>query len=53
MHKFKFAALRRNTPNSPLVTLSCHADNERDARRQFARDYILAFTAVIRNGGAA
>lgn len=52
MHTFKFAALRRSTPNSPLEKLTCKAENERAARLQFIREYILVFTAVIRDRGA-
>ncbi|NGZ17577.1 host cell division inhibitor Icd-like protein [Vibrio aestuarianus] len=53
MHTFKFAALRRSTPNSIVQQITCNANSEREARKQLARDYVLVFAAVIRNGGAA
>lgn len=53
MHQFKFAGLRRSKPNLPFQKLTCNANSEREARKQFARDFVLIFTAVIRNGGAA
>lgn len=53
MHKFKFAALRRCNSNHTIQHLECNANSEREARKQYARDYVLFFTAVIRNGGAA
>ena len=53
MHTFKFAALRRSTPNSIVQQLTCNANSEREARKHFACDFVLVFTAVIRNGGAA
>lgn len=53
MHQFKFAGLRRSNPNSPFQQITCNANSEREARKQFARDFVLVFTAVIRNGGAA
>ncbi|MDE1333333.1 host cell division inhibitor Icd-like protein [Vibrio aestuarianus] len=53
MHTFKFAALRRSTPNSIVQQITCSANSEREARKLFARDYVLVFAAVIRNGGVA
>jgi len=53
MHTFKFAAFRRGTLNKSFQKIICNANSEKEARKLFSRDFVLIFTAVIRNGGVA
>jgi hypothetical protein len=51
MFTYKFAAIQRIDRTNTIVKLSVTANTEREARRQFASDYILFFAAKIRAGG--
>lgn len=44
---FKFAAFDRSADVFPPVTVSVIAASEREARRAFARDYLLLMTARL------
>lgn len=51
MFKFKFVAIRRIDRANRMIKLVVTANTEREARRQFASNYILFFVARIRTGG--
>lgn len=48
MFLYKFAAIQRTDRTNTIVKLSVTANTERDARCQFARQYILFLSARIR-----
>jgi len=48
MFTYKFAAIQRTDRTNTIVKLSVTANTERDARCQFARQYILFLAARIR-----
>lgn len=51
MYRFKFAAIRRTDKKSNIHHFSTIADNERDARRQFATHFVLFFQARLPAAG--
>lgn len=48
MFTYKFAAIQRIDNTNTIVKLSITANNERDARRMFANNYILVLAARIK-----
>lgn len=50
MFTYKFAAIQRMDRTNTIVKLSTTANSEKEARRAFARNYILFLAAKINKG---